>query len=230
TIALVAALVVRGSRKRAHLALVARRGLAALLLASGLVTLMVARWEGASWTELAPLHLCDAAVLVAAWSLMTLRPLASELTYYWSAGSLLALLTPDLSVGPAHATFHGYFIAHGSVVIAGVLLPLGLRWRPRPGAAYRAFLWTNAYAAVVLCVNLVFSTNILYLLGKPAAPTPLDWFGPWPLYLVVCEGIALALFWLMTQPFRVTLRGRRSSFVPGRSPKRGGVLEKGQRH
>jgi uncharacterized membrane protein YwaF len=39
------------------------------------------------------------------------------------------------------------------------------------------------------------------LRAKPAEPTPLDWFGPWPLYLVVAALIGLALFHLLMTPF-----------------------------
>lgn len=191
------------SRRSEPLTILVRRGLVTLLLGSGLGALVVGRSAGASWIELAPLHLCDAALLVAAWALMTLRPLACELSYFWSAGSLLALITPDLFSGPPDPIFFFYFAAHGGVVITGMLLPAGLGWRPRAGAVLRAFFLTNIYAAGVLVANLVASTNFLYLLAKPAAPTPLDGFGPWPVYIAVSELIALGIFSLMGLLFRI---------------------------
>ena len=61
---------------------------------------------------------------------------------------------------------------------------------------------TNAYATVAAAVDLAFRTNYLYLRAKPTAPTILDWFGPWPAYLVAAEALALGLFWLLDRPFR----------------------------
>lgn len=179
------------------------RGLAALLAVAAVTVLVLQRREGVPWSSLAPLQLCDVAIPVAVWALLTRHPLACELAYFWGcAGTVLALLTPDLSEGFPHPHFVAYFALHGGVVLAAVLLVAGLGCAPRPGAAWRAFLWTNAYAAVVAAVNVAFGTNFLYLRAKPTTPTPLDWFGPWPVYLVVGEAVALALFTLLALPFR----------------------------
>jgi hypothetical integral membrane protein (TIGR02206 family) len=202
-----------------------RAGLGGLLAAAGVAVLVLERRAGTHWTSLAPLHLCDAALLVAIWALLTLRPLACELLYFWGcAGTTLALLTPDLGEGFPHPHFFSYFALHGGVVVAALLLVVGLGCAPRPGAVWRALGWTNAYAAAVGAVNLAFGTNFLYLRAKPAAPTPLDWFGPWPLYLLVAEGVALGLFTLLALPFRARrAHGRPASGRPtgtGRAPTR----------
>ncbi|MFP2927773.1 TIGR02206 family membrane protein, partial [Pyxidicoccus sp. 3LG] len=161
------------------------------------------RRAGTPWAYLAPLHLCDAAILLGVWALLTRHRLACELLYFWAcAGTALALVTPDLSVGFPHPHFLSYFALHGAVVVAALLLVVGLGYGPRPGAVWRALLWTNVYAAAVGGVNVAFGTNFLYLCAKPLAPTPLDWFGPWPVYLLVAEGVALGLFTLLALPFR----------------------------
>ena len=64
------------------------------------------------------------------------------------------------------------------------------------------------YAAAVGAVDAVWGMNFLYLCGKPQAPTPLDVLGPWPAYLVVADGIALALFALLEAVFRGAWRLR----------------------
>jgi hypothetical integral membrane protein (TIGR02206 family) len=87
-------------------------------------------------------------------------------------------------------------------VTAALFMTWGMKMRPRAGAHWRAFLWTNVYAAVAAAVNIIFGRNFLYLCEKPRVPTILDWFGPWPFYIAAAEILALGLFYLLALPFR----------------------------
>lgn len=180
-----------------------RFGLAGLLLTLTVGTLVRERLAGRPWGDLAPLHLCDMAIFVGLFALVTRAPLACEVLYFWAcAGTLLAIITPDVLVGFPHPTFLSYFALHGAVVVAAILVVWGLGRSPRSGAVWRALLITNAYAALVGVVNLVFGTNFLFLCAKPEGRTLLDWFGPWPVYILVAEFVALGLFTLLALPFR----------------------------
>jgi hypothetical integral membrane protein (TIGR02206 family) len=203
TIAASAVALIYLARKRPGAALPVRRGLAALLLAVMLVGWAWLRHRGVPWRSIAPLHLCDKAVFVAIGAHLTLRPHATEVAYFWgAAGSVLATITPDLATGFSSPAFLLYFAMHGAVVTAAFLLPFGLGRVPRHGAVWRVLLVTNLYAAGVGLVNIAWHTNFLYLMAKPPHPTPLDWFGPWPWYLLVCEVVAVLLFSLLCIPFR----------------------------
>jgi len=200
----VGALLCGAARRGPGVARAIRFALAALLLLLiALTLLLVARERPLTVWDFLPLELCDAAVFLAVFALLTLRPAACELLWFWAGGAtLLAMITPDLAWGAPDWGFYSFFALHGSVVIAAAVGPLGLGIRPRRGAPWRALIATNAYAAVVAAVDLAFEQNFLYLRAKPAAWTILDWLGPWPFYLLACEILAAALFALLYLPFR----------------------------
>jgi uncharacterized membrane protein YwaF len=97
------------------------------------------------------------------------------------------------------------------VVVAAAALTFGLGHVPRPGAVGRVFLLTNAYAAVVGIVDWATGMNYLYLRAKPVEPTLLDLFGPWPVYIVAADVLALGLFLVLDVPFRAGRRAQRAA-------------------
>ena len=153
-----------------------------------------------------PLHLCDLVLWATVYGLLSLDRRVLENVYYLGLGGTgMALLTPDLAAALPSWPAIAFFVAHGGVVASVLFLVLSGALRPGPGSWWRAFLWVNAYAAVVGAVNAIFGTNYFYLCEKPRAPSLLDLLGPWPWYVVAGEGVALALFALLYLPFR---RGR----------------------
>jgi hypothetical integral membrane protein (TIGR02206 family) len=172
-------------------------GLAAFEIGQG----VVGGWLGLE--QVLPLQLCDLATLLALYALATLRRAAAELVYFWAgAGTLVALVSPDLAWDFPRWEFLVFFGLHGLVMAAAALLTFGLGLVPRSGAAGRAYLLTVVYAAVVGAVNVALGTNFMYLCRKPSTPTVLDAFGPWPVYLPVGAGVAAALFAALDLPFR----------------------------
>jgi hypothetical integral membrane protein (TIGR02206 family) len=182
----------------------ARWTLAGLLLAGVTAYLALAASSGEIGPlDFLPLHLCDLAIFVAVFALLTRSRLVSEVLYYWAlAGTTLAILTPDVSGSFPDWRWIAYFTTHGLVVVSATTLVFGVELTPRPGSAWRVFLITLGYAAVVGVVNAATGANFLYLARKPAGPTLLDWFGPWPVYIGVAAVVAWALFTLLEAPFR----------------------------
>jgi hypothetical integral membrane protein (TIGR02206 family) len=151
-----------------------------------------------------PLQLCDVAIFIAAAALWTRRQLLVEITYFWGmAGTIQALLTPDLPQHFPSYPYFQYYIAHGGVVSAALLLVVGMRRHPRPWAVARVLALTVAYAALVGAVDALTGANYLYLRAKPPAPTLLDLLGPWPLYIVAATGMGVILFAILDAPFRL---------------------------
>jgi hypothetical integral membrane protein (TIGR02206 family) len=149
-----------------------------------------------------PLALCDVGVIVAAAACWWQVPLLVELTYFWGlAGTLQAVITPDLAVGFPHLMFFEFVVGHLGIVLAAVFLVVGLRIVPRPGPVPRVFVITAAYTAFVGFVDAVTGANYMYLRDPPGEWTLLRVLGPWPWYVVSAAGVGLALFVLLDLPF-----------------------------
>ena len=163
---------------------------------------------GSRLAQSLPLQLCDVAIFIAAAALWTRNQLLVEVTYFWGlAGTLQALLTPDLPQHFPSYPYWQYYIAHGGVVAAALVLVVGMRLHPRRWAVARVAALTVAYAAFVFGVDEITLSDYMYLRAKPPAATLLDVLGPWPVYILFAALIALALFALLDAPFRIRRKG-----------------------
>ena len=169
---------------------------------------------GSRLAQSLPLQLCDIGIFVAGFALWFRPQWLVEVTYFWGlAGTVQALLTPDLPQHfPAYPYFQ-YYIAHGGVVAAALLLVFGLGLRPRRSAVPRVAAITVAYAALVGAVDSLTGANYMYLRSKPATPTLLDAMGPWPWYILVAGLVALVLFFALDLVARVVRSRPRRTYA-----------------
>jgi hypothetical integral membrane protein (TIGR02206 family) len=194
-IALAAALLVLGARRRGDaFALPAGRALALLILAAYVCEHATYALRDRWTVELnLPLHLTDAVTLASIAALW--RPASAllvELVYFWAFGaSLQAVLTPDLGQAFPDVLYFCYFATHGGAILAACLLVVGARRTPRPGAVPRIFVITLGFTALAALGTVLTGGNYMYLRRKPAHGSLLDVMGPWPLYILT--GIALGL-------------------------------------
>ena len=176
-----------------------RRPVAVTLAANELVSYGVALRQGSVGL---PLQLCDLALALTVWALLSLRPRVSELAYFWGlGGSLQAILTPDLSQGFGTYWWTQFFLSHTGIVLSVVYLAVTGRVAPTQRSVWRAWGWANVYLAVAGTVNWALGTNYGYLARKPAHPSLLDAFGPWPFYVLAMEVVAVGFFYLYYAPF-----------------------------
>lgn len=162
--------------------------------------------EGGTAASL-PLQLCDVASAVAAYALWTRRPWATAVTFFWGLTlTPQALITPDLSRDFPDPGFLLFWSMHLLVVWAAVYLVWGLGLTPTWRSYRTAVGVTLAWAVAVGIFNVWFDTNYGYLSHKPGAASVLDWFGPWPLYVVAMVAIVVAGWAMVTWPFTARLR------------------------
>jgi len=184
----------------------------AWILAAVLISAEIGWWiylatSGLSRSELAtafPLQLCDAAIFVAALALLLRNQLLVEVTYFWGlAGTLQALITPDLPQHFPSFPYFQYYVAHGGIVAAALFLVVGLRQWPRRSAVLRVIAITIAYVLLVGAVDAATGANYMYLRSKPPTASLFDLMGPWPWYVAWAALLGIALVLVLEAPFRL---------------------------
>jgi hypothetical integral membrane protein (TIGR02206 family) len=141
-----------------------------------------------------PLQLTDAVSVVSIFALWTRRRLLVELVYFWSlTASLQALLTPDLAESFPSVYYFTYFTYHIGAVVAACFLVFGCRLYPRPGAVWRVYLATLAFAGIAGVADIITGGNYMYMAEKPAHNSLLSVMGPWPWYIASTVVLALVL-------------------------------------
>jgi hypothetical integral membrane protein (TIGR02206 family) len=198
----------------------ARRGSerAVALLSRALALVILAGWIGEQVADVVegiwsvkytlPLQLTDVVSVVAVVALLRPRPLPVELTWFWAlTATLQATLTPDLARTFPSAFYLTYFGYHVGAVVAACLLVIGERRYPRPGAAWRVFAITVAWAAVAGAADLATGGNYMYLRAKPVHSSLLSVMARWPWYIVETAVLALAML-LALQALTDLLRRR----------------------
>ncbi len=149
-----------------------------------------------------PMHLCDWALFAVAAALWFRWQTCFEVAYFWGlAGTLQALITPNISPDIPIWRQAAFFAGHSGIVI-GVLFLLALRMRPVPRSIPRVVAWSEIYLAATLAVNALTGANFGFLSRRPEQPSMLDWFSDtrW-LYIAQINLIALIFFAILYLPW-----------------------------
>jgi hypothetical integral membrane protein (TIGR02206 family) len=166
-----------------------------------------------------PLQLCHWTALLCALALATPRRAARALAYFWGlALCTQALITPNLTDGPATWPFWFFWTTHAMCVGVPVYDVAARGYRPRWGDWAVACAAAAGYVAIVLPIDLATGWNYGFVgPSRPDLPTLVDFLGPWPARLAsiaAIAGVAMALLMLPSELRRAVTRTR------GRSPRR----------
>lgn len=146
-----------------------------------------------------PLNLCNITTWVAVIACLTLSASAVEFAYFAGiAGAGVALVTPDMgSAMPA-----AFFVNHGAIILTASTLVYGRSLRLPARAMWRALGYSWLYLVSIGLFDWRFGVNYFYAMHKPRMGTVLDYFGPWPFYLMGGAVVGHLLYWLLWLPVR----------------------------
>lgn len=149
-----------------------------------------------------PVYLCDIITVMLPVVIYHRNRKWIGVLYFWAlAGTLQALLTPDIDHGFPSFHFFRYFIMHCGIVVTVLFVVIVWKIRIRWRDWINAVLFAQLYLLFIHVYNQVMNTNYSYTIKKPDGTTVLDLFGEWPWYILGGELMMIVLFTLLMLPF-----------------------------
>ena len=142
-----------------------------------------------------PFHLCRTANVLIFIVLFFRSFLAYEIVFFWGLTVIHAVITPDITQGFPHYHFVRYWLTHQLMIIGIIYATFVYDIRPHKKSIYKSFVALLLFFLITIPVNLLLDANYFWICGKPPVGTVLDYFGPWPWYLVVATLLALIHFY-----------------------------------
>jgi hypothetical integral membrane protein (TIGR02206 family) len=150
-----------------------------------------------------PLNLCDWAAAILILALVTKRPFAYELGYFWGlGGSLQGLITPDIAYDFPDPQFIFFAVNHVGIITALLYLTFTGMW-PRLSSLPKVAAATLVYALVAGAADFLLRTNYGFLAAKPSNASVMDFLSPWPWYIPELMGIGLLSLLIYYVPFLI---------------------------
>ncbi|MBT8218491.1 MAG: TIGR02206 family membrane protein [Bacteroidia bacterium] len=178
------------------------RGMAVVISLSALMYVFIRMWLGdfEYKTDL-PLDICNMVAVLLPVLMWKPSFRVHEILYFWIlAGTIQAIITPHLFNGFPNYIFIKYWFVHAGLVVFAIYVTFVFDLKPNIRSLWKSFIALQVYIVFILGVNLILGSNYVYVLGKPPTSSVLDYFGPWPYYILVGEFIALALFFIVYLP------------------------------
>lgn len=148
-----------------------------------------------------PLSTCNLFCILAPWLFWRPNFKFFVVVYFLvMAGTLQAVLTPDLYRGFPSYGFFKYWITHVGLVLLVIHYLVCFELYPTAKSMLSAFAWLNIYVLALVPINFLLGANYFYLMAKPINPSVLDYFGPWPIYILVAELLVMGFFAIAMLP------------------------------
>ena len=158
-----------------------------------------------------PLYLCSLLGLIIPVFTYYKKHWMYEIILFWIiAGTSQAIITPDIPLGFPSFEFFRYWIVHLGLVVVILFATIVLKFKPTLKSVFKSILALQVYVVLMILINYVLDANYFYLNKKPEAATILDYFGDWPIYIIVGQLLLVPYFLVIYLPFYLTRKQVRS--------------------
>jgi hypothetical integral membrane protein (TIGR02206 family) len=149
-----------------------------------------------------PFFMCDLVAIILPFVILSDNRKWIGILYFWAlAGTMQALITPDVEAGFPSFHFFRYFIGHACIIIAVLYTVIVKKIRIGWQDFLNAIIYAQFYLVGVHLINQILSSNYGYTLQKPPGRSILDLMGPWPWYILWGEFLMVFLYLLLLAPF-----------------------------
>jgi hypothetical integral membrane protein (TIGR02206 family) len=148
-----------------------------------------------------PFHLCNILALVIPIALYYKSRWFFAVLYFWVlAGTMQAVVTPDLKQPFPHYMYFRYWWIHCGMISLVIYILFVFKWKIYLSDIKNAMIGANVYLLFAMLVNILTGGNYFFTMRKPDAATILDYLGPWPWYLLTGQIVMLMSFLLYYLP------------------------------
>lgn len=145
-----------------------------------------------------PLQLCSISLILSLILLITRSAFVFQIVFFIGiTGATMAVITPELFLGFPHFRFFQFFITHIAIIWTCLYFFIVYQYIPNGKGLIQSFISLNISACFAFVVNKVTGGNYMFLASKPSNASLLDYFGPFPFYIIALEGAALVFFFLL---------------------------------
>ncbi|MCL6295801.1 TIGR02206 family membrane protein [Jejuia spongiicola] len=161
-----------------------------------------------------PLYLCSfMALLIPVFTYYRKFWMFEVLLFWIIAGTTQGVLTPDIPEGFPSFDYFRYWVVHLGLLTVIFYATIVFKMKPTFKSVFKSFFALQLYVIFMVIINYALNANYFYLNKKPQSASILDYFGEWPLYIIVVQIIIIPYFLLIYLPFYLAKRKSKTSII-----------------